>query len=50
MAEQVSDRHQTDAGAHQVSCESVAQAMRRERNTNATALTPSAYAFVDGAP
>ena len=49
MTKKIADRHQANPGAHQVGCECVPHAMRRERKAYATALAPCAYAFVDAA-
>ena len=49
MTEQVTNRHEADAGAHEVGGEGVSQSMRRERHAEVTALAPGAHAFVNGA-
>lgn len=49
MTEQVADGDQSDAGAQEMSCEGMADAMRRQRNADPTALSPSANPFVDTA-
>ena len=49
MSEQIADGDEAHASTYEMSCESVAHAMRGEMNTDATALSPQAHTLIDSA-